>query len=346
MLRSLHSSLHSARRFLLVASIGVTGLVSHMCFAQGPLAVLSLSGPEASGASAAPKDAAEPASLAGTGKTAASTSATARGGGESVAAGTRTMVTATVRVIAAADATDTDEGYERRINSQEMEHSAGTFGDPGRFMQTLPGVVSDNDQRNDFIVRGGNPAETLFVVDSIEMPSINQLALSDTTGGFVSMIDSAAVQHTTLHTDAYDSKFDQRLSAVVEMSTRPEGPVGYHARSEFGIGGTGGSIERPLGTDGSMFVSLLRRLLPSGPPEQPSYSRSRWNQEHLDWVRSARSNDVARTNPAGRCLQAIWYPRVGEVGLISESMGYQGALAGSQDGRHWADQPRAALRLV
>jgi hypothetical protein len=178
-----------------------------------------------------------------------------------IAVGARKPVTTTVQVTTAADATDTDEGYERRISTQEVERSAGTFGDPGRFMQTLPGVVSDNDERNDFIVRGGNPAETLFVVDNIEMPSINQLALSDTTGGFVSMIDNAAIQHTTLHTDAYDSKFDQRLSAVVEMSTRPEGPVGYHARSEFGIGGTGGSMERPLGNDGSIFVGFRRSIL-------------------------------------------------------------------------------------
>jgi hypothetical protein len=170
-------------------------------------------------------------------------------------------VTTTVRITAAADATDSDEGYERRITSREVEQSAGTFGDTMRFMQMLPGVVSDNDERNDFIVRGGNPSETLFVIDNIEMPSINQLALSDTTGGFVSMIDNAAVTHMTLHTDAYDSKFDQRLSAVMEMSTRPEGPVGYHYRSEFGIGGAGGSMERPLGTNGSLFVSLRRSVL-------------------------------------------------------------------------------------
>src|SRR5260370_30691412 len=87
-------------------------------------------------------------------------------------------------------------------------------------MQMLPGVVSDNDKFNDFIVRGGNPQETLFVVDNIEIPSINQLALSDTTGGFVSMIDNAAIQLITLHTDAYDSKYYQRLSSVVEISTQ------------------------------------------------------------------------------------------------------------------------------
>jgi len=170
------------------------------------------------------------------------------------------MVT-TVQVHAASEATDSNEGYERRIGSEEIEQSAGTFGDPMRFMQMLPGVVSDNDERNDFIVRGGNPAETLFVIDNIEVPSVNQLALSDTTGGFVSMIDESAIRHSTLHTDSYDSKFDQRLSAVLEMSTRPEGHVGNHLRSELGIGGAGVSLERPLGTDGALFVSMRRSVL-------------------------------------------------------------------------------------
>ena len=176
----------------------------------------------------------------------------------------RKTVAAAITVNAAALATDTNEGYERRITTQEVEESAGTFGDPSRFMQMLPGVVSDNDQRNDFIVRGGNPAETLFVIDNIQIPSINQLALADTTAGFVSMIDSAAVQHMTLHTDTYDSKFDQRMSAVMEMSTRPEEPVERHVRTEFGVGGAGGSMERPLGADGrygSLFVSARRSVL-------------------------------------------------------------------------------------
>jgi hypothetical protein len=178
-----------------------------------------------------------------------------------VVASARRVVSTTVDVTGKVLATDSNEGYERRITAREVEASAGTFGDPSRFMQTLPGVVMDNDQRNDFIVRGGNPAETLFVIDNIQIPSINQLAMSDTTGGFVSMIDEAAVQHMTLHTDAYDSKFDQRLSAVLEISTRPEGQVGYHMRSEFGIGGAGGSMTRPLGKDGSLFVSARRSVL-------------------------------------------------------------------------------------
>ena len=165
-----------------------------------------------------------------------------------------------IEVIAPAG-TNTNEGFERKISMRDVELSAGTFGDPSRFMQMLPGVVSDNDKFNDFIVRGGNPAETLFVIDNIEIPSINQLALSDTTGGFVSMIDNAAIQQMILHTDAYDSKYDQRLSSVVEISTRREGETQTHVESEAGLAGAGGSISRPWGQNGSMFISGRQSIL-------------------------------------------------------------------------------------
>lgn len=171
------------------------------------------------------------------------------------------IVQSTVSVEADPTARDSSEGFERRISKSEIEKSAGTFGDPSRFIQMLPGVVSDNDQRNDFLVRGGNPSENLFIIDNIEIPSINQLSLSDTTGGFVSMIDNAAIQHMTLHTDAYDSKFDQRLSSVLEISTRPEGKLEPHSMVEFGLAGAGDSFSTPWGENGSLFASGRQSVL-------------------------------------------------------------------------------------
>lgn len=171
------------------------------------------------------------------------------------------MVRTTVRVDAPQTTEDSPEGFERRITPVEIESSAGTFGDPSRFIQLLPGVVSDNDERNDYLVRSGNPDENLFIIDNIEIPSINQLALSDTTGGFVSMIDNAAIQHMTLHTDAYDSKFDQRLSSVLEISTRPEGRTKFHSTAEVGLAGVGGSITQPWGRTGSFFASGRQSVL-------------------------------------------------------------------------------------
>jgi hypothetical protein len=230
----------------------------------------------------------------------------------------RLSVATDVEVAAQGSDSVVDEGFTRTITRGDIESSAGTFGDLSRYVQTLAGVVSDNDQRNDFLVRGGNPSENLFVIDNIDVPSINQLALSDTTGGFVSMLDNQAIQSVELHTDAYDDRYDQRLSSVVVVSTRPSGPVVARNTTEIGIAGMGGSITRPLGTDGSYFFSVRRGVLQYltndiGMNGVPHYTNSFFRAEQrLDdrnslWGMSLtgvdsiqihpRYNDAAETNP-------------------------------------------------
>jgi hypothetical protein len=153
----------------------------------------------------------------------------------------------------------------QRVTADAIETAAGAFEDPSRYFQLLPGVVSDSDQRNDFLVRGGNPAENLFVIDNIDIHSINHLAMADTTGGFVSMIDNAAIQSMTLHTAAHDAKFDDRLSSVVEISTIPDNAPGARSpirhMTEAGIAGVGGMTSRPLGENGSVFLSGREGIL-------------------------------------------------------------------------------------
>ena len=228
------------------------------------------------------------------------------------------MVMTQVEVTTEAPTPEGVEGFVRRISQREVETSAGTFGDPSRFLQTLAGVGMDNDQRNDFLVRGGNPSENGFVIDNIEIPSINQLALSDTTGGFVSMLDGAAVQSITLHTSAYDSHFEQRLSSIVEVSTRPEHGAETRTTTEAGLAGAGSSWARPLGERGSLFVSARQGVLQyltndiglNGVPHyRNAFVRAdgRWNERNSWWGISLTgvdsmdiqpsATDVAETNP-------------------------------------------------
>ena len=152
-----------------------------------------------------------------------------------------------------------------RITPQMIDTAAGAYEDPARYFQMLPGVAAQSDQRNDFMVRGGNPSENLFVIDNIDVHSISQMALSDSTGGFVSMIDNAAVQSMTLHTGGYDAKFDDHLSSVVEISTIPDQTPGSRRAvrhmTEAGIAGIGGLDSRPFGERGSLFVSAREGIL-------------------------------------------------------------------------------------
>ncbi len=148
-----------------------------------------------------------------------------------------------------------------KVTSETVESTAGTFGDPSRYFQLLPGVVSDNDQRNDLLVRGGNPAENLFVIDGIVIPSINHLALSDTTGGFVSMIDNNAIESLTMHSGVHDARFADRLSSVIEINTVPESTQPVRRIVEAGFAGVGVTTSRPWGSNGNVLVSSRQSVL-------------------------------------------------------------------------------------
>src|SRR5579871_947286 len=71
-----------------------------------------------------------------------------------------------------------------QVTAQEVQLTAGSYGDLMRFMQTQPGVVSTSDTTNQMLVRGGQSIENLYLVEGIEIPNLNHLATLGTTGGF------------------------------------------------------------------------------------------------------------------------------------------------------------------
>lgn len=158
---------------------------------------------------------------------------------------------------------------------QEIIETAGAFGDVSRFLHLAPGVVSQNDMTNDLFVRGGDPMENLFLVDGIQVPNLNSLATLRTTGGFGSMIDSAAIQSVSLFTGAYEVQYPGRLSSVIEIQTLDPRQLASHAEADFGIQGLGGLLDKQV-HGGDLLVSvhhgLLNLLDQLGIGELPSYT--------------------------------------------------------------------------
>lgn len=164
----------------------------------------------------------------------------------------------TVEVRGTVQQVDTTEPVSFRAGAQEIISSAGTYGDISRYLQTAPGVVSSSDMSNEFFVRGGHPVENLFLVDGIEMPNINSLAMLGTTGGFGPMIDTATVQRVSLATGGYDARYPERLSSVTEITTLETGEE--HREGDVGIQGFGGLEERAFG-GGNLLLSAHHGII-------------------------------------------------------------------------------------
>ena len=147
------------------------------------------------------------------------------------------------------------------VSQQEVLSSAGTWGDFTRYLQLLPGVVWNNDYSNEIIVRGGNPAENLYVVDGIEIPNINHFALEGTTGGFASMLDTSLIKNVEMKPGVYDPSLSRRLSSAVEIETREQGDKTTSKQLDVGIAGVGGFVQRRLGARITMLLSAHRSVL-------------------------------------------------------------------------------------
>lgn len=145
--------------------------------------------------------------------------------------------------------------------SADILASAGTYGDFSRYLQIFPGVVFNDDESDDILVRGGNPIENLFLVDGIEVPNINHISTLASTGGLVSMIDTSVLQKIDLLSGGYDARYDERLSSVVDIHTREADGLEKHGDLDVGFVGAGGLLDYPLRHGGSVLVSAHRSLL-------------------------------------------------------------------------------------
>ena len=100
------------------------------------------------------------------------------------------------------------------LSADTFERTASTFRDAARYLQLLAGVISHNDQRSDFCFVAATRARTSCARRNSSPNLYNHLALSDTTGGFVSIFDNAAIRSFTLHSGVHDARFKNRLSSV------------------------------------------------------------------------------------------------------------------------------------
>ncbi len=107
------------------------------------------------------------------------------------------------------------------LSAVEIATYPGSNNDVVRVAQTLPGVSpSIGGFRNDLIIRGGAPNETVYYLDGMEIPNINHFSTQGSAGGPVGMINVSFIENVTLSTSAFNSRYDNPLSGVLQFQQR------------------------------------------------------------------------------------------------------------------------------
>ena len=142
------------------------------------------------------------------------------------------------------------------MSYEEIRRSPGAIGDVLRLIQSLPGVVTSNDQRNDIVARGGSPAENLILVDGFEVPTLNHFASQGTTGGPISMLNNELVRDAEFLAGGFPARYGERLSSVMDVRLREGDRERWVSETDIGVAGLGQVVEGPLGKRGSLLGTI------------------------------------------------------------------------------------------
>ena len=129
----------------------------------------------------------------------------------------------------------------------EIESYPGADNDVTKVVQSMPGLSpSVGGFRNDIIIRGGAPNETVYYLDEIEIPNINHFSTQGSAGGPQGMINISFIDEVTLSTSAFGIEYDNPLSGVLQFNQKNGNPKEISGNFRFGASDSAITLEGPL----------------------------------------------------------------------------------------------------
>jgi TonB family protein len=144
------------------------------------------------------------------------------------------------------------EVTRRSLQRQQLQSVPGTFGDPLRVLQTLPGIQRAPFGLGIVLVRGSNPDDTGIYVDGHEVPSLYHF-LGGPSIFNVEMLDSI-----DLYPGGFPARFGRHHGGAIALELRPTASDGVHGSAKVDFLDSGGYLRAPLTKDLSMSFAGRR----------------------------------------------------------------------------------------
>src|SRR5262249_39677274 len=147
------------------------------------------------------------------------------------------------------------EGTKRSLERQQFTSVPGTFGDPIRVIQTLPGIQRAPFGLGLLLVRGSNPDDTGVFVDGHEVP-----ALFHFLGG-PSIFNAEMLESIDLYPGGFPARFGRHHGGAVALELRPSQSDGIHGSAKIDFIDSGGYLRAPITKDLSIAVAGRRSYI-------------------------------------------------------------------------------------
>lgn len=178
------------------------------------------------------------------------------------------------------------------LSAVEIATYPGGNNDVVQVAQTLPGVSpSVGGFRNDLIIRGGAPNETVYYLDGMEVPNINHFATQGSAGGPVGLLNVSFINDVTLSTSAFGAQYDNPLSGVLQFKQRDGNRSNFNTNIRVSATDAAFTLEGPLfkreqkESNTSFLLSVRRSYLQAlfeliGLPIRPNYWDYQYKLSH------------------------------------------------------------------
>lgn len=107
-----------------------------------------------------------------------------------------------------------DEVTRRTLTIEEVRRIPGTFGDPVKVVQTLPGAARSPFGTGLLVIRGSNPEDSGVYIDGIRIPIIYHLT------GTTSVISPELIESVDYLPGGYGVQYGRSMGGVVDVKTR------------------------------------------------------------------------------------------------------------------------------
>jgi TonB family protein len=144
------------------------------------------------------------------------------------------------------------EVTRRTLQRQQLQNVPGTFGDPLRVLQTLPGVQRTPFGLGLILVRGSNPDDTGIFVDGHEVPSLFHFL------GGPSIFNVEMLESIDLYPGGFPARFGRKHGGAVALELRPTKTDGVHGSAKVDFLDSGGYLRAPLAEGLSIAVAGRR----------------------------------------------------------------------------------------
>lgn len=109
-----------------------------------------------------------------------------------------------------------EEVTRRTITMDEVKRIPGTFGDPVKVIQTLPGAARSPFGTGLLVIRGSNPEDSGVYVDGVRLPFIFHIT------GTTSVLNPDVIQSVDYLPGGYGVQYGRAMGGVVDIKTKEE----------------------------------------------------------------------------------------------------------------------------